>query len=453
MVSVVLVLMNTYFLTATRDMIFSSKQALLVSQATVLETALRDIDTLTAGAVAQVMQRLDVSGHTLILVLGYDGAPLYGSADGFPQAEREQFDRNIAAALTERVDIFHSRFESGMFSSEVYFPVVRGAGITGALYIAESDGDSGSILLGLQSTVHRVTALVVLLSAVMIVIITMTLMRRISGILRAIEFVRAGEYGYRIDARGTDELALLSREFNSLTARLRETEDVRRRFVADASHELKTPLASIKLLADSITQSDDIEPDTVREFVGDIGEEANRLSRITEKLMSIARLDAEAEPVREPVDLAAAVLSAVKMLEPLAKQQRVKIETLPADGCVVPASPDEIHSVIFNLVENAIKYNFPGGGVKIVLTRAAGRVAMSVSDTGIGIPESDLPHIFDRFYRVDKARSRAAGGSGLGLAIVRGTVTRCGGTITASRREGGGTVFAAIFPEYRFTVE
>ena len=134
------------------------------------------------------------------------------------------------------------------------------------------------------------------------------------------------------------------------------------------------------------------------------------------------------------------------LLEPLAATQNVTIVTNLAEGCIVKASADDLYQIIFNLAENGVKYNVPGGSVTLSLTRDRTRATLTVDDTGIGIPETDLEHIFDRFYRVDKARSRASGGSGLGLAIVHDAVVANGGDVQVDRRPEGGTRFTVTFP-------
>ena len=245
-------------------------------------------------------------------------------------------------------------------------------------------------------------------------------------------------------------MAQLADEFNELTDRLQTTEEARRRFVSDASHELKTPLASIRLLTDSILQSPSVDMDTVREFVADIGEEADRLTRISEHLLALTRLDAGAEREREPVELGAVAEKVAHLLSPVARRAQVELKVSVEPACALAANEDDLYQVAFNLVENAIKYNMPGGRVEVGVSRRGEKVALTVTDTGLGIPPDDLPKIFDRFYRVDKARSRAAGGTGLGLSIARDTARLHGGDITAGPNPAGrGTRFEAEFPALR----
>ena len=219
-----------------------------------------------------------------------------------------------------------------------------------------------------------------------------------------------------------------------------------KQFVADASHELKTPLASIRLLADSIVQSENMNASTVREFVTDIGDEAARLQRTTEKLLDLSRMDDDVLFVPEPVDLKQVSVDALVLLRPLADSRKVRMRSELEDGCVVMATVDDMFHIIFNLVENAIKYNVEGGNVLLKLRGDEETVKLSVSDTGIGIPEEDRFNIFSRFYRVDKARSREAGGSGLGLSIVHDAVQLHGGTITVGANKPQGSIFIVSFP-------
>ena len=219
-----------------------------------------------------------------------------------------------------------------------------------------------------------------------------------------------------------------------------------RQFVADASHELKTPLAAIRLLTDSILQTENIDRETAREFVTDIGQEAERLSRITEDLLRLTRLDSNVLERPVVVDALPVLEQVMRMMSLVAQEKGTEL-TYRAEGtCTMLATRDEIHQIIYNLTDNAVKYTPPGSTVQVSLFREGDQVVLTVEDNGAGIPEEDLPRIFERFYRVDKARSRAAGGTGLGLAIVRDTVEKRGGTVEAANRPGGGAVFTVRWP-------
>lgn len=406
-------------------------------------------DNLTVDGVIQIMDRLDVTDLSHISIVSIEGDALYNSGNWQDNMDSAFISEYIEQAMTG-YNIFYSRFIESAFSSSAFTPVTNSSGtIIGAVYVHDYDAEQGAILIGLQSAIKSISFTISILSIIMVGFLIWTIMNRITSIFNAIKSVREGEYTYRIQVRGNDELALLGDEFNSLTNRLRETEEIRRRFVADASHELKTPLASIRLLSDSILQNEGMDPDTINEFVSDIGTEAERLSRTTEKLMSLTRLDNRVFTQRESVDIRGVVTSVLRMLKPLADSAPLTITSDLDGGCFVYSTEDDIHQIVFNLVENAIKYNLPDGNVNITLVREEIDIILTVDDTGIGVPEADLPFIFDRFYRVDKARSRGAGGSGLGLSIVRATVYDYDGSIRAYRRETGGMRFEVHFPLYK----
>jgi signal transduction histidine kinase len=204
----------------------------------------------------------------------------------------------------------------------------------------------------------------------------------------------------------------------------------------------------VRLLTDSILGTPDMPVETIREFVADIGEETERLSRMTEKLMLLSRLETlpreEAEVETEPV-----IRRAVHMLTPLANEADVKLCCELTGELSIEGGKDDLYHIVFNLIDNAVKYNKRGGKVQILSFRHGDEVHIVVSDTGIGIPQQDIPFIYDRFYRIDKGRSRAAGGAGLGLSIVAQTACQLGGSISVESTPGEGSSFRAAFPIWK----
>ena len=454
--AVVLVLLNTYPVIASQELLVNSKRDSLKSQAAVMGSALMELETLSADQVSRVMTMLDSTGLDRILVTDPTGLILYDSTQE-PQDEQteEPKEEQYEYALLQEVvsalwgnDVFYSRYEDSKLISTAASPIMYRGVIIGAIYILEVDEAQGTLLLNLQQNLRSISLVIAAVTMVMSALFSKMLTARMAALLRAIRIVGEGEYGHRLQPVGRDELAQLAEEFNHLTDRLQTTEEVRRRFVSDASHELKTPLASIRLLSDSILQTDQMDPEMVRDFVSDIGKEAERLTRITEHLLALTRLDSLPAGQTEPVDLGRVTQRVVTMLTPVADAAGVSIEQNQKPGCIVLGTEDEMYQICHNLVENAIKYNFPGGKVFVEVYPDADQILLEVGDTGIGIPDEDLPKVFNRFYRVDKARSRAAGGTGLGLSIVRDTVRRHGGWVTARPRHPEGSIFTVGFPRY-----
>ena len=191
-----------------------------------------------------------------------------------------------------------------------------------------------------------------------------------------------------------------------------------------------------------------MDPETTKEFVNDIGREAERLSRITENLLRLTRLDGGVVQAAYPVAVGPVLQRVERMLGIVAEEKGVTISGAASEDAVALATDDDVHQILYNLMENAIKYSAAENGfVRTEASAQDGRVVITVTDNGIGIPDEDLPHIFDRFYRVDKMRSREVGGTGLGLSIVKDTIENRGGTIRAGHgAEGVGTVFTVTLP-------
>ena len=438
-------LINWYFISSSRNIIFSAKRSSLQSRGQMISVALSALDELSDDRVTQAMTLLDVNDVSSIVITDSSGSTLYSATPEGDMSHSDMYQSYIERAQ-EGNDVFYSRFSNGSFLSCSFTPIMSRGAVLGVVYLFENDTEQGSLLVQMSKTLLQFSVAITVVAIVIMSLVSYRIMRRVNNILNGIKNVREGEYTYRVQIGGSDEVSMLGYEFNRLVNRLQKTEEIRRRFVADASHELKTPLASIRLLSDSILQNEDMDPQTVREFVDDIAHESERLGRITEKLLSLTRLDNTTVFERTHVSVEKVTESSLRILQPLADVRGITINSSVSSGSVIYATEDDLYQIIFNLVENAIKYNVDGGKVEILSTVSDGEVTISVSDTGIGVPEADMPHIFDRFYRVDKARSREAGGTGLGLSIVKDTAAAHGGTISAAAGKDGGMVFTVKFP-------
>ena len=439
-----LVLLNTYPLLMSQNLMFRSQQTALQNQAVLVTNSLTTADQLTPEGVEAAISPLEDLEVERILVTDEAGLVLYDTAEG-SVAGKFALTGEVVAAL-EGNDHFVSEYEDGIFFSRASAPVLNRNTVIGAVCLYEWDSSQGMLLEELQQNLHIISLVVIGAVLGLFLIFSRAFTRRVSILLAGMHRVREGEYAHRVTLEGQDELTQLADQFNQLTGRLETTEAERRRFVSDASHELKTPLASIRLLTDSILQDENIDRETTREFVGDIGEAADRLIHISQELLELNRLDEGRAVRQEAVDLNAQVEKTCRMLSPLAEESRVTLETRLGEDCVVRCSPEGVNQILQNLMENAIKYNVPDGRVTVTTQRERDAVRLEVTDTGVGIPEADRNRIFERFYRVDKARSRAAGGTGLGLSIVRDTVGLYGGTIAVDPNEPGGTTFTVRLP-------
>ena len=438
-------MLNIYPTTTARDVVFSTKQSDLLSRGSIMSVSLAALERLTPEGVGQVMGLVSAGDYGRVIVTDQDGLVLYDT-DPMGGILGTVHESELTRRALGGKAVFSCRYASDAFLSRAATPVISYGRVIGAVYLAERDSEQAALIGSIQARLRNISIAAGVVTLALIVLFTGALTRRLRALVQGMRIVREGDYAYRVPLRGRDEVRELSEEFNDMTGRLQNTEELRRRFVSDASHELRTPLASIRLLSDSIVQSEQMDEGTMREFVTDIGSEAERLQRLTEKLLRLTKMDSGAASAPEPVDMAAVAERTIHLLEPLARQRDVTLYTEFGENCVINASGDDVYQIVFNLAENAIKYNSFGGNVFLRLQRVGDEAVLTVEDTGIGIPEADVPHIFDRFYRVDKARSRASGGSGLGLSIVYGAVTAHGGTISVEPRETVGTRFTVRFP-------
>ena len=446
LLAVMLLLVNIYPIITARDTAFHEKENAMGGQASTLAAALAKLDRPDSESVAEVLRLLDIRGLARITVADAEGNVLYDSVSG--AGRKTDNDDLITAAAGKNV--FRASFRDESFFASCAVPFSRQGRISGAVCLQERDDERAQIIIDLQMQLRVISVIIVVLAVIISAVYFSFLLSRIRALAGSMRVVAGGDYKHRLEVTGRDEIAELGKEFNMLTERLDDTERQRRRFVSDASHELKTPLASIRLLSDSIVQSGNMDTDTMREFVTDIGHEAERLQRTTEKLLDLSRLDDDISVMPEPVDVKQVAVDAIVLLRPLADERHVRIRCELADGCVVMATVDDMFHIIFNLTENAIKYNVPDGSVTLKLKATDDAVILRVEDTGIGIPETETYNIFTRFYRIDKARSRETGGSGLGLAIVHDTVKLHGGSISVGPNKPRGSVFSVSFPRPSF---
>jgi two-component system, OmpR family, sensor kinase len=268
----------------------------------------------------------------------------------------------------------------------------------------------------------------------------------VARMTRKAELISADRLQERVAVpRARDELGRLASTLNDMLDRIERGVQEQQRLVADASHELRTPLAVMRSEIDVWLRAPAL-PQEAREALESVGEEVERMSRILDNLLTLARIDeGRLDLLCAPQGLDELVGEVLSKLRPIAESKGI---TLRADGedAEVLADAPRFELVIVNLVDNAIKYTGPGGEVRVRLWHDRHEGGITVSDTGPGISEEALPHLFDRFYRADAARSRAAGGSGLGLAICKEIVTAHGGRLWASSKLGEGSSFSLAMP-------
>lgn len=419
----------------------------MIGKAQLISSSLSGMEYLTAENVRQVIELLGEDEATRLIVTDEAGWCLYDSTEQDTAEQRLILFPEVYTALNGS-DVFHCAYQRGVTDSFCAASVMYYDSPVGAVYLMDRETEQSEMIAMLEYNLLRISVILEVVVILVAILFAMVFSLRMQTILQSIPKIQDGDYGYKIELGGHDELTTLADEFNQMTDKLADSESLRRRFVSDASHELKTPLASIKLLSETILQND-LDEETRREFITDICSESERLNRMTQKLLQLSKMDSvREESEREVVVLGYVVEKVFRMLHQLAQRREIRLVSNVSLDCSVLAPQDDMYQIIFNLVENAIKYNTDRGTVCVTAELENDDVIMTVSDTGVGIPEDAREHIFERFYRVDKARSRAAGGAGLGLSIVHDMVERNYGTIRVEPGDTCGTKFVLVFPYF-----
>jgi signal transduction histidine kinase len=323
--------------------------------------------------------------------------------------------------------------------------------LVGVVYLSQPLRDITGVLHDLRNRWLLSTGIALLLSGAVGLLLARAIASPLRRLTAAAGAVAQGRFDQHVPVRSRGELGRLSRAFNEMTARLQAARQMQVDFVANVSHELRTPLTAVKGMVETLRDGAVDDPKVRDRFLETIERETDRLIRLVNDLLILSRADSEALNLhREALDLAELVQTAVARLASQAEGNELflNVEADPS-APLAWADPDRIEQVLVNLLDNAIKYSRPGGTVTVSVGPEQGAspsVLVAVRDEGIGIPAQDLDRIGQRFYRADKARSRAEGGSGLGLAIAQALVQAHGGQIQLESQEGVGTVVSFTLP-------
>lgn len=327
--------------------------------------------------------------------------------------------------------------------------IIRNSETIGAVIISQSVQD---IVIKAQETAKQylmIFGIAMLIIAILSYYLTNHISRPIEDLRNASLQIAHGDYKARVLPLGNNELTELAKAFNTMSRRLQNVDKQRNQFVSNASHELKTPLSSMKILIESLLYQDsEIDPSVLKDFLGDIDKEIDRLTNLINDLLYITKMDAETDVIEvSEVDLDDLISQILMMLMPIAEKKGISIEFFERDKVRAECNAVMVRQAISNLVDNGIKYTKPGGRILVRISQDESNAFISVKDNGVGIDKDDLQHIFERFYRVDKARSRLSGGTGLGLNIVNSIAVTHGGRVSVKSSIGEGSEFTFIIPK------
>lgn len=392
--------------------------------------------------------------ETKLLADMYDGRILIIDSRYFIVEDSYLIDVNKIAISPEIFQCFdgktYTHLNRGDHYMEMAIPVTDSVTkeIIAAVYVSASTMSIYNSVSALDRQVTTVEIFLLLLLALFSIWLGSAVTRPFRRTRESLERIGDGNLDAPIYHSNLWELSRLTEEYELILSRLKAQDQSRQEFVSNVSHELKTPIASMKVLSDSLLEQEEVPAELYREFMQDISEELDRETQIISDLLTLTRLEhsgSEALNVTT-VDINNFIEQIMKRLRPLAQKRNIELvfESIRPVSAEIDAT--KLSLAISNLIENAIKYNKENGWVKVMVDADHRYFYVKIADSGIGIPQEALPNIFDRFYRVDKARSRESGGTGLGLAITRNIILLHDGAVRVSSVLDEGTTFTVRIP-------
>lgn len=392
---------------------------------------------------------ISATQQTRIIIVDNMAMSLYDSLHGSPEAEgvlRAYPDilQALSGNIIERID------ESSYI--HISMPILNAdAEVLGAvmmIYHMTEAYDLVSTINALSITLSLILSCIV---ALFVFLNSQWLLSPLRHILSAVKNISEGHLHHRVNLSGNDEFSVLGAAFNDMTEKLMQVDSARQEFVSNVSHELKTPLSSIKVLSESLLHQGDIDGE-YREFLEDINSEIDRMSDIINELLTLVRLDEVELPLNiENFSINGLIEEIIRRLSPLAAQKGIEIALSELRKVQIDADEMKMTLALSNLIENAIKYNNEGGYIKVTIDADNKSCFITIADTGIGIDDEEQKKVFNRFYRVDKGRDAETGGTGLGLSITQKTVLLHKGHIKLSSKKDEGSTFVVRIPIHRKT--
>lgn len=345
---------------------------------------------------------------------------------------------------------FHKihRTDGRIWSLNSSAAIMEESNLVGAVVLVQSVQDVVQSVHAIQASYYLIYLVAICILLTLFILLINRILQPIGALKAGTEEISRGKFSRRVDVPGRDELSSLAEAFNGMAARLEEVDRSRSEFVSNASHELKTPLTSMKILTESLLYEEGVDESVYKEFLGDINQEIDRMTALINDLLLMTRLqNLEKGKIKmEPAALDKMTAEILRGLQPIAEQKRIALEGALQFPGTVDCLPVYLRHAISNLVENAIKYTPDGGHVWVKTWRDGRNACVEVRDTGEGIAKEECSRIFERFYRVSKSRERETGGTGLGLYIVQTTALLHHGHIEVQSEEGKGSVFTLVIP-------
>lgn len=441
-------LIGVYITNSMQQYILNQKKINTLSQANVIAGYISQYQDLSNEGINYLLAQQQVPSDCRVLMLDLEARVTYDSNNSVMQGKYMP-NASILDAIDGNNSVEQIKDADGELIVSAAVPTIKDKVVTGVIYYQASAADASDFMNQIFVTMLMLTLLVSILIGVVSFIMSGIITKPIRDLTQKLSKAADEEGDYIIEKTTGGEVGKLIDSFNKMTHQIQKQEEKRQEFVSNASHELKTPLSSIKLISDSLLNVPDAPREMVDEFLTDMNVQVERLTRIVDKLLTLTRMDSASNVSKMEfavTDITELCANITKALRPLAEQKHIELEYNPELTVYSKIERDRMWEAIYNVLDNSIKYTREDGKVTVNLSKDENNVIIEIKDTGIGIASDEIYKIFDRFYRVDKARARETGGTGLGLSIALTAVELHGGNIQVESEEGAGSTFRIIIP-------
>jgi signal transduction histidine kinase len=445
-IAIAFLVMNVLVLNILEDNYISEQDAYLKKESNVISVVVSKYLAQADPLLNSVTQQYGEELEARVLILNPKGTVISDSFNDLRMLsqtlEYEEIDMALKGESTTQTYFLR---EHGwvMYCTA---PITYEGEIIGAVLVSSSLNNIYNTIIQIRNRITTYSLIISIFIAVFSFVLSGYLTKPIKELIYVIKKMSMGHLNQRVRAVGNSEFAQLGRAFNVMSERLEGLDKARYEFVANASHELKTPLSSMKILTESLLHQDINDIVIFKEFMRDINSEIDRLTAIINDLLTLVQIDKQDGLLkRENIYLNELIGNTIRTLKPLADNKKIMLQFIQKQDVYVLGDALKLQLAFSNLIDNGIKYT-EKGKVTVTLYYSGEQAVVEVADTGVGIPQEDIKHVFDRFFRIDKARSRATGGTGLGLSIVHNIILIHGGNISVESSEGIGSKFIVTLP-------
>ena len=432
----------------TKSSVEEAKNTLLLQSATIgnqISPFLVNFDNPSTNRyVEDLIKQNSFDFKSRIIITDVNETVLLDSFDQLNGQVVSLLEINQALRGFESANIYIHEGQYVMYSA---VPIVDRNAIVGTAFMSVSANHIFQNVNQIVDNLLLIFSAAVLVSMFISILFAQIISKPIETLTDSVKHITQGRYDTKVEILGDDEIGALGEAFNIMTTKLSQVDELRKRFVSNVSHELRTPMTSMKIVSDTLLSAPSWDESVYREFMQDINTEIDRLNKIIDSLLYLVRIEKEDMELDYSTTFVNYLLEwVIKTIRPIASTKNISVELIAPHKIQTALDQDKMQQCLLNIIGNAVKYTPENGRVWIELEQMRHAIRISINDNGIGIPEKDLPFIFDRFYRVDEARARKTGGTGLGLAISQQIVQLHQGKIRVHSALGEGTSVSIYLP-------